>query len=76
MLYLVVQVIFFGKAGQEFEKDYTRNGVRTIIPAWRLCKTKDTAHQECLNLKGIEALWITEDLDDYERGVIVSKSVV
>ena len=77
---LVLDLVFpgrmFGKAGQKFGKDYARKEVRKIMPSWRLLKTKDTAHQGCLNLQNIEALWKTEDLDNYESGVIVSKYVV
>ena len=77
---LVLDLVFsgeiFGKAGQEVGKEFAQKEVRKIISAWRLCKTKDTAHQGYLNLQGIEAVQNTEDLDDYKRGIIASKYAV
>ena len=41
-----------------------------------MCKARDTAHQGCLNLQGIEAVRPVEDLEDKERGMIPSKSAI
>ena len=37
---------------------------------------RDTAHQGCLNLQGIEAAWQVEKLKDQEEGMLPSKSSI
>ena len=50
--------------------------VQKTFSAWDLCKAKDTCHQGCLNLQGIEAVRNVENLEKYKRGLIPSKSTV
>ena len=43
---------------------------RKTFTAWRLCMAKDTAHQGCLNLQGLEAVCQVEELEKREEGLI------
>ena len=78
---LVLDLVFsgemFGEAGKKVGRQFITREVRKLLPAWRLCKAKDTAHQGCLNLQGIEAVrQIEPNLEKGEKGLIASKSSV
>ena len=77
---LVLDLVFtgemFGEAGKVASKHFVCQQVQKTITAWRLCKAKDTAHQGCLNLQGIEAVCQAEELEKGEEGMIHSKSAI
>lgn len=77
VLDLVVSGELFGEeASKKATTKFVRKEVRKTFTAWRLCMAKDTAHQGCLNLQGIEAVRRVEELEEREQGMIPSKSSV
>ena len=76
VLEMVLSGKMFGEVEKDVTKDFVKNKVRKVFTAWRLCKAKDTAHQGCLNLHGIEAVSRTQDLEKGEQGFITSKSAM
>ena len=66
----------FGKAGKDATKELVKREVCKVFTDWRLCKAKDTAHQGCLNLQGIEAVRRTQELEKREEGFIASSSAI
>ena len=76
ILDMVVSGELFGEAGKDASNDFLRKEVRKVFTAWRLCKAKDTAHQGCLNLQGIEAVRRTQELEKGKQGFIASKSAI
>ena len=76
VLDMVMDGSMFGPKGQQAGKKFVRKEVRKTYPAWRLSQAKDTAHQGCLNLQGIEAVRQVEKLEHYERGMMPSKSAI
>ena len=51
--FLVLELVhsgeMFGDAGKKVGMEFARQSVNSIMSEWRLCKTKDTSHQGCLN---------------------------
>ena len=76
ILDMVVSGELFGEGGKDERINFVRKEVRKVFTAWRLCKAKDTAHQGCLNLQGIEAVRRTQELEKGEQGFIASKSAI
>ena len=76
VLNMVVSGEMFGQKGKQAGQKFVRKQCRKTYTAWGLCKAKDTCHQGCLNLQGIEAVRQVEDLEKYERGMLPSKSSV
>ena len=76
VLDMVVSGEVFGNHGKEARKKFVKKQVQKTFSAWDLCKAKDTCHQGCLNLQGIEAVRNVENLEKYKRGLIPSKSTV
>ena len=60
VLDLVLPGDLFGDKGIEATKEMVKKEVRKTFTAWRLCMAKDTTHQGCLNLQGIEAVFQVE----------------
>ena len=52
----------FGQAGEKACKKCVTKECRKEISGWKLYAKKDTCHQGCLNLQGIEAVWTLQDL--------------
>ena len=46
------------------------------IPAWKLCKGKDTAPQDYLNLQGLGQVRCVEESEKGEEGLFPSKSKI
>ena len=76
VLDMVVSGKMFGDAGKDASKNFVQKEVRKVFTAWRLCRAKDTAHQGCLNLQGLEAVRRTQELEKGEQGFIASKSAI
>ena len=73
---MVMSGDLFGEKGVQASKEIVRKEVRKKFTAWKLCMARDTAHQGCLNLQGIEAVRQVEELENRERGMMPSKSSV
>ena len=56
MLDLVFSGEFFGDAGITARQSYAYEVMKRNFPTWKLSKVKDTAHQGCLNLNGLEQI--------------------
>ena len=76
VLGLVVCGKLFGEKGKKASKTFIRREVKKTFRAWKLCMAKDTAHQGCLNLQGIEAVRKVEELEEREEGMLPSKSSI
>ena len=64
---MVVSGGMFGEAWKDAAKELVKREVCKVFTAWRLCKTKDTVHQGCLHLQGIETVWCTQELEKEKK---------
>ena len=67
VLNMVMSDEVFGNAVTSAGKQFVTNEVYKVITAWRLCKARDTAHQGCLNLQGIEAVRQLQELEKTKK---------
>ena len=73
---LVYNGDLFGDASAEVGEIYAQNFMKKKFPAWKLCKTKDTAPQGRLNLQGIGEIQCVEELKKGEQRLFASKSTI
>ena len=52
----------FGQSGKKACKKFVTKECRKEMSGWKLCAKKDTCHQGCVNLQGIEAVRTVQDL--------------
>ena len=75
VLYLVLSGDPFGDKGIEATKEMVKKEVRKTFTAWRLCMAKETTHQGCLSLQGLEAGFSSRRVRE-ERGRIDTIKII
>ena len=73
VLDLVYNGDIFGDTGAEIGEIYAQNVMKKKVPAWKLCKAKDTAPQGCLNLQGLGEIQCVEELKKVNRVCLPQK---